>query len=221
MSRRLRVAVLVSGSGTNLQALLDAADKKELGPADVVCVVSNVEKAKALDRARAHGVEALFIDHRAFPDRASFDAALESTLSSRNVDLVVLAGFMRLLTTAFLGPFRDRVVNVHPSLLPAFPGAHAVRDALAYGVRVTGCTVHFVDEGTDTGPIIAQAVVPVSGAEDESALHARIQGHEHALLVRVVRAIAEGRVSIAREGDARPRVRIAPGAEPVDADGRD
>jgi phosphoribosylglycinamide formyltransferase-1 len=208
---RLRVAVLVSGSGTNLQALLDAAEKKELGPADVVCVVSNVEKAKALDRARAHGVEALFIDHRAFPDRASFDAALESTLSSRNVDLVVLAGFMRLLTTAFLGPFRDRVVNVHPSLLPAFPGAHAVRDALAYGVRITGCTVHFVDEGTDTGPIIMQEPVAVETGEDESALHARIQKHEHALLVSAVRAIAEKRVAIAREGDSRPRVRVTAG----------
>src|SRR5437867_2920834 len=150
----MRLGILVSGSGTNMMAILEAAAAGHLGGATPVVVISNRPEAAALERARAAGVEALCIDHERFPAREEFDAALAEALHARTVEWVALAGFMRLLTPRFLGAFSGRVVNIHPSLLPAFPGAHAHRDALAVGVKVSGCTVHFVDEGTDTGPII-------------------------------------------------------------------
>lgn len=204
----MRVSVLVSGSGTNLQALLDAQARGDLGPAKLCSVISNVEGAFALARAEKHGVFARTIAHKAFPDRASFDAALLSALRERGTDLVVLAGFMRLLTGTLLDAFPDRVVNVHPALSPAFPGAHALRDALAYGARITGCTVHFVDQGTDTGPIIAQEPVPILPTDDEATLRARVQEKEHVLLPRVIREIAEGRVTVTRAEGMRPQVRV-------------
>ena len=209
----MKVAVLVSGSGTNLQALLDAASRGQLGPAKIDSVISNVAGAFALTRAETHGVTAIPLPHKSFPDRASFDRALLGALTERGTELVVLAGFMRLLTATVLDAFPDRVVNVHPALSPAFPGAHALRDALAYGARITGCTVHFVDQGTDTGPIIAQEAVPILHDDDEATLRARVQEKEHVLFPQVIRAIAEGRVTVTRDGGGRPRVRMLPPRE--------
>jgi phosphoribosylglycinamide formyltransferase-1 len=203
------LGVLVSGTGTNLQSILGAIAARTLD-ARVAVVVSNVQGAPALDRARAAGVETVVIDHARFPDRRPFDEALVGVLRERGVETVVLAGFMRLLTDVLLDAFPARVINVHPALLPAFPGVHAQRQALAYGVRVSGCTVHFVDGGKDTGPVIAQAAVPVQEDDDEAKLRARILVKEHELLPRVLQWIAEGRVSVEppSESGGRPRVRV-------------
>ncbi|HEY3355835.1 MAG TPA: phosphoribosylglycinamide formyltransferase [Polyangia bacterium] len=190
----LAVGVLVSGGGTNLQAILDAQAAGTLGGAQVRVVISNRADAHALDRARAAGVEAVVVDHKAYADREAFEDALVEALRARGVELVALAGFMRLLTPRFLRAFPDRVVNIHPALLPSFPGVHAQRQALAYGVTITGCTVHFVDEGTDTGPIIAQAAVPVHADDDEDRLAARVLAEEHRIYPLVLRLLAEGRV---------------------------
>lgn len=191
----MRLAVFVSGSGSNLQALLDAQATGTLAPGEIVMVVSNVAGVRALDRAAAAGVPATVIDHRGFADRAAFEDALLTALSAARVDAVVLAGFMRVLTAHFVDRFPLRIVNTHPSLLPAFPGTHAARQALDHGVALAGCTVHFVDASLDGGPIIAQQAVPVEPDDDEARLQARIQGAEHQLLPRVVSALAAGRLS--------------------------
>lgn len=191
----MRAGVLVSGTGTNLQALLDAEARGEL-LATVAAVVSNKPDVQALDRARAAGVPAVVIPHKGYPSREDFDRALVAKLREHGVELVVLAGFMRVLTTAFLDAFPGRVINVHPSLLPAFPGVEAQAQALAYGVRVTGCTVHFVDAGVDTGPILAQAPVPVLDDDTVEALKARVLREEHRLLVGAVNAVASGRARV-------------------------
>ncbi len=204
----IRIGVLVSGSGSNLQAILDALAAKKLD-AEIAVVVSNIATAGGLDRARAAGVTAVVIDHTSFARREDFDAALVAELRKHQVDYVVLAGFMRIVTEVLLSAFPMRVVNVHPALLPAFPGVHAQKQALDYGVRVTGCTVHFVDGGTDTGPIIAQAVVPVLDGDDENALRDRILAKEHALLPQVLQWIAEGRVTIPRASAPGERTRVA------------
>jgi phosphoribosylglycinamide formyltransferase-1 len=195
----ITIGVLVSGSGTNLQAILDAVRARMLD-ARIAVVLSNVAGAGALERARAADVEAIVIEHQRYADRRAFDAAVVEALKSRGVDVVVLAGFMRLVTEVLLDAFPMRIVNVHPALLPAFPGVHGQRQALAYGVRVAGCTVHFVDGGTDTGPIIAQAAVPVLEGDDEATLSARILAREHQLLPRVLQWIAEGRVKVEPSG---------------------
>ena len=207
------VGVLVSGSGTNLQAILDAIANGQLG-AKVGVVVSNVPTAKALDRAKAAHVPAIVVDHKAFPSREAFDAAIVEVLQAHKVDCVVLAGFMRIVTTTVLDAFPNRVVNVHPALLPAFPGLHAQRQALEYGVAVSGCTVHFVDAGMDTGPIIAQAPVPVLDADDEESLIARILQKEHELLPLVLQWIAEGRIRVVTPAKGRPRVNVTPWSPP-------
>ncbi|MBX3223449.1 MAG: phosphoribosylglycinamide formyltransferase [Labilithrix sp.] len=201
------LGVLVSGSGTNLQAILDAIEAGSLR-AKVGVVVSNVATAKALDRAKAARVPAIVVDHKAFSSRAAFDAAVVEVLQAHRVDCVVLAGFMRLVTPTVLDAFPNRVVNVHPALLPAFPGVHAQRQAIDYGVSVSGCTVHFVDSGTDTGPIIAQAPVPVLDRDDEATLTARILQKEHELLPMVLQWIAEGRVVVEHPEGGRPRTRV-------------
>ena len=201
----MNIGVLVSGSGTNLQAILDAGERGELGLARVVVVVSNVAGVRALERAAAAGVATEILPHQAHPSRQAFDAALVATLRRHGVELVALAGFMRLVTPTFLQAFPQRVLNVHPALLPAFPGVHAQRQALAYGARVSGCTVHFVDEGCDTGPILAQATVPVQDGDDEATLTARILVEEHRLYPVAIRAVSEGRVQV----DGR-RVTIRP-----------
>src|SRR5262249_43713773 len=160
-ARVMKAGVLVSGTGRNLGALLEAEAAGRLGHAQIACVVSNRADAPALGRAAGAGKPTIVIDHRAFIDRAAFEDALAIALGSHGVELVVLAGFMRLLTGHFLSRYPDRVINMHPALLPAFPGMHAQAQALAHGVKISGCTVHLVDEGTDTGPILAQATVPV------------------------------------------------------------
>jgi phosphoribosylglycinamide formyltransferase 1 len=189
----MKLGVLVSGSGSNLQALLDACATPGF-PAEVAVVMSNVPTAFALERARKAGVRAEVLEHKAFGSRADFEKALGDTLVSAGVELVCLAGFMRLLGADFLGRFPGKVLNIHPSLLPAFPGLHAQRQALERGVKVAGCTVHFVDPGMDTGPIIAQAVVPVLPGDDEAALSARILKEEHRLYPLAVKLVATGGV---------------------------
>ena len=192
----MNVGVLASGSGTNLQALIDRAAKGELGPARLTVVGVNVPDCAALARARAAALPTFVIDHRDFKARAAFDQAVLAALRAHQVDLVVLAGFMRVLGDEVLAAFPQRVVNIHPSLLPAFPGVDGQRQALDCGVKIAGCSVHFVDAGIDTGPIIAQAAVVVQDDDDEEALRARILAEEHRLLPSVVRAIAERRVDV-------------------------
>lgn len=195
-----RVAVLASGGGTNLQALLD---DRVVGPW-VALVVSDRAEAHALERARRRGVEAVFVDPAAHPDRAAFDRALLELLSERRIELVALAGFMRLIGRELVRTFEGRMLNVHPALLPAFPGATSVADALAWGAKVTGVTVHLVDEEVDHGPIVFQEALPILPDDDWDSLEARVHEVEHRLLPAAVRALAEGRVTV--EGR---RVRVA------------
>lgn len=202
MSRPLSVGVLLSGSGSNLQALIDAIVAGQLD-ARIAVVVSNEPDAYGLVRARAHGIPAEVVPHGAFPTRAAFDARLVEVLRGHQVELVALAGFMRLVTPVLLGAFPARVLNIHPALLPAFPGLHAERQALEYGACVTGVTVHFVDEHADHGPIILQVAVPILPGDDEAGLHARIQRQEQRAYARAIQLVAEGRVHI----DGR-RVRV-------------
>jgi phosphoribosylglycinamide formyltransferase 1 len=189
----LNLGVLVSGTGSNLQAILDAIAAGTLN-ARVKVVISNRAGVQALARARAAGVPALTIPHKDFPSREAFDRALVSALHEAEVDWIVLAGFMRVLTPEFLHAYPGRIINIHPALLPAFPGVDAARQALDYGVKITGCTVHFVDQGVDSGKIIAQRAVHVEAADDLATLAARIHGAEHELFVAVLRDIAAGHV---------------------------
>jgi phosphoribosylglycinamide formyltransferase-1 len=193
---RLRVGVLASGRGSNLQALLDASERPGY-PAEVVLVISDRERAAALDRARAAGVEALFVNPKDFGDREAFDLALVREFTARGVGLVCNAGYMRILSVAYVRAFAGRAMNIHPSLLPAFPGLHAQRQALEHGAKVAGVTVHFVDDGpVDTGPIILQASVPVQADDTEDSLSARILAEEHRLYPEAVRLFAEGRLEV-------------------------
>jgi phosphoribosylglycinamide formyltransferase-1 len=205
----LELGVLLSGRGSNLQAILDAMARGELD-ARVRLVLSNRAGAPGLERAERAGVPTAVVDHRRFAVRTDFDQTLVERLRQAGAEWIVLAGFMRVLTPVFLGAFPQRVVNIHPALCPAFPGVDAQAQALGHGVRVTGCTVHLVDEGVDTGPIIAQAVVPVLDGDDRDSLASRLLGREHELLVAALRWIAEGRVQVhppAAPG-ARPKVTV-------------
>jgi phosphoribosylglycinamide formyltransferase-1 len=190
----VKVGVLASGSGTHLQALLDAGAAGQLGRARLVVVGTNVPGCGALARAQTAGVPTFVVEHRQFGSREEFDGAVVAKLREHGCELMVLAGFMRILTPVFLGAFPERVVNIHPSLLPAFPGVDAQGQAFRAGVKVTGCTVHFVELGVDAGPIIAQVAVPVLDGDDDATLRARILVEEHKLLPAVVRALSEGRV---------------------------
>jgi phosphoribosylglycinamide formyltransferase-1 len=200
----IRVAVLASGGGTNLQAILDACAGGRID-ARVAVVLSNVPGARALERARAAGVATEVVPSKGVADRAAYDALLLERLRAHAPDLVCLAGYMRLLGPEFLRAFGPaegtrgcpRVMNVHPGLLPSFPGLHAQRQALSYGARFAGCTVHFVDEGTDTGPVIVQAVVPVLEGDGEEQLAARILAEEHRIYPRAVHWFAQRRLSLA------------------------
>jgi phosphoribosylglycinamide formyltransferase-1 len=191
----LRLGVLASGRGSNLQAILEACARPGF-PARVVVVISDRERAHALERARAAGVEALFVNPKDFADREAFDLALVRQLHARRVDLVCQAGFMRILSPAYVRAFVGRALNIHPSLLPAFPGLHAQRQALEHGVKVAGATVHFVEEGVDSGPIVLQASVPVHADDTEESLSARILAEEHRLYPEAIRLFAEGRLAI-------------------------
>jgi phosphoribosylglycinamide formyltransferase-1 len=203
MPRPLRLGVLVSGSGSNLQAILDACAERRI-PAEVAVVICNVPDARALQRARDARVPVVMLPHQEHKTREDYDARIVAELRARGAELVCLAGFMRIVTSVLLSAFPHRVLNIHPSLLPAFPGMHGVRQALGAGVRVSGCTVHFVDEGTDSGPIVIQAAVAVLDGDTEELLAARILVQEHRIYPRAIQLGAEGRVQI----DGR-RVRIA------------
>jgi len=191
----MRIAVLASGRGTNLQAILDAIEAKAL-QARVVAVFSDRRQPLAFERARQRGIPTVFIDPSLFPDRREYDAALAQRVKSFSVDVVALAGFMRVLTPEFLREFPNRVLNIHPSLLPAFPGLEAQRQAWEYGVRFSGCTVHFVDQGVDTGPIILQSVVPVYEEDTPETLAERILKVEHKTYPAALQLFAEGRLRI-------------------------
>jgi len=195
MEKLLNIGVLVSGSGSNLQSILDACAAGKI-KARVACVISNREDAYGLERARLAGIPALHLDHRAHSGRESYDEALVATLREFDVELVALAGFMRIITPVLLDAFPMAVMNIHPALLPAFPGLHAQRQALEYGAKVAGCTVHFVDPGTDTGPIITQAAVPLMEGDTEQTLSARIQKEEHRIYPEAIRLFAEGRLDV-------------------------
>lgn len=190
----MRLAVLVSGSGSNLLALLEAERAGALVPGQVAVVVSNRPGVLALERAAAFGKPAHVVDHRAFAGRPEFERELLRVLDEHGAEAVILAGFMRVLTATFTERYPLRILNTHPSLLPAFPGAHAPADALAHGVKVSGVTVHFVDATLDGGPIIAQRAVPVEDDDDATSLHRRIQSVEHRLLPEVVAQLARGQL---------------------------
>jgi phosphoribosylglycinamide formyltransferase-1 len=191
----LRVGVLASGRGSNLRAILDAAEGGRL-PARVVIVIADRPGAGALAIARDHGVEALHVDPGQHPGREAHDKAVAAALDERGVGLVCLAGYMRILTPGFVRHFEGRLLNIHPALLPAFPGLHAQRQALEAGVRVAGATVHFVDEGVDTGPIVLQAAVPVRPDDTEQSLSDRILTEEHRIYPEAIRLFAEGRLRL-------------------------
>ncbi|HLE53820.1 MAG TPA: phosphoribosylglycinamide formyltransferase [Thermoplasmata archaeon] len=193
---RIRVGVLASGRGTDFQSLVDARDRGDLD-VDLAVLVCNVPGAAVLERARRAGVPSAVIDHRPFgKDREAFERDVVKVLREKRVDLVVLAGFMRLVTEHFVGEFPGRIMNIHPALLPAFPGTHGQRDAIAHGVKVSGCTIHFVDASVDGGPIILQKAVPVLDDDTEETLAARILEQEHIFLPLAVRLFAEGRLTI-------------------------
>ncbi|MBI2527648.1 MAG: phosphoribosylglycinamide formyltransferase [Candidatus Rokubacteria bacterium] len=192
---RLRIGVLASGRGSNLCAILAAVEGGRMR-AQVVVVVSDRAGAGALGIARTHGVEALFVDPELHPGREAYDRALAAALEEREVGLVCLAGFMRILSPGFVRHLQGRLLNIHPALLPAFPGLHAQRQALAHGVRVSGATVHFVDDGVDTGPIVLQAAVPVRQDDTEETLSDRILAEEHRLYPEAIRLFAEGRLRV-------------------------
>jgi phosphoribosylglycinamide formyltransferase 1 len=187
-----RIAVLASGAGTNLQALLD---DPQVGPC-IVLVLSDKPGAGALDRARTRGVKAVALEPSHYESRDGFDRALTGLLEEEAIEFILLAGYMRILGTSTVRAFRERILNVHPSLLPAFPGASPVRDALAWSVKVTGATVHVVDEDVDHGPIVLQEPVLVLPDDDERSLHQRIQAVEHRLFPQAARLLAEGRLKI-------------------------
>lgn len=192
---KLKVGVLISGRGSNLQALIDAC-AAETFPAEIALVLSNTADAAGLRRAEAKGVATAVIDHKAYDDRESFEDAMQEALTGAGVELICLAGFMRLLTDGFVSRWRDRLINIHPSLLPAFRGLNVHDRVLDYGARFSGCTVHFVRAAMDDGPIIAQAVVPVLQDDDADSLAARILTHEHRIYPLVVSMIAQSRVRV-------------------------
>ena len=192
---KLVLGVMASGRGSNLQSILDAIEKGTV-PARVSVVITDKPEAKALDRARAAGIPAVCVNRKEYDSRESFEHALIEVLRAHGVELVVLAGFMRILTSVFVQAFKQRILNIHPSILPSFTGADAHSLVLEYGAKVSGCTVHFVDEGMDTGPIILQATVPVMEDDDHDSLAARVLVEEHKIYPEAIRLYAEGRLTI-------------------------
>ncbi len=191
----LRLAVLASGRGSNLQAIIDAIEQKRL-QAVLALVISNKAEAQALERARKHGVPAVFLDPKATPGREAYDAVILEHLRKHDVGLVALAGYMKIVTRVLIDAYANRIMNIHPSLLPSFPGLAAQQQALDWGVKVSGCTVHFVEEGVDTGPIIQQAAVPVTEGDTAESLEARIMVEEHRIYPEAIQLFAEGRLMV-------------------------
>jgi len=194
MSERPTIAVLISGSGSNLQAIIDASEKGDI-PCRVGIVISNKADAYGLARAKKHGIPTEVVDHKGFATREDFDTRLVEVIRGSRAELVCLAGFMRILTPVIIRAFPNRILNIHPALLPSFPGTHGPGQALAYGVRFSGCTVHFLDEGVDTGPIIVQAIVPVYDDDTEDTLAARILVQEHRIYPMAIRLFFSGRLA--------------------------
>lgn len=190
-----KIAVLVSGGGSNLQSIIDSVESGTL-KVEIVLVLSNKEGAFGLERAAKHQIPTAVIKHGEFPDREAFETRLMEVIDGHGAELVVLAGFMRVLTPHFVNHYHHRIMNIHPALLPSFPGTHGQKQALDYGVRYAGCTIHFVDEGTDTGPIIMQAVVPILPDDTEGDLSARILVEEHRIYPESLRLWSEGRLLI-------------------------
>lgn len=195
---KLKLAVLISGRGSNLQSLIDACKDADF-PAEIVQVISNVPGVKGLDRAREAGIPSTVIDHTSFANRAAFETAIGKTLIQSQVELICLAGFMRLLTDAFVTTWHDKIINIHPSLLPAFKGLDVHQRAIDAGVRFTGCTVHFVRPDMDCGPIIAQAAVPIHGDDNASTLAARILKQEHIIYPLAVKLISQKQITVQNE----------------------
>jgi phosphoribosylglycinamide formyltransferase-1 len=195
MARQVPIGVLISGGGTNLQSIIDAVETRKLD-AKIQLVLSNRADASGLERARKHGIATEVLDHKAFAGREAYDQAVVDLLRARGVELVVLAGFMRLLSPVFVKAYSNRIMNIHPALLPAFPGLHVQKKAVEHGVRFAGCTVHFVNEECDEGPIIIQAVVPVFPGDTEDTLAARILQQEHRIYPRAIQLYAEGRLAV-------------------------
>jgi phosphoribosylglycinamide formyltransferase 1 len=196
VSKQISIAVLVSGNGSNFQAILDAIESGRIKNARIACLISNKADAYALQRAAWHNIKSIVMDNKSYPDRRAYDTAVVSLLKENSVDLVVLAGFMRILSEVMINAYPNAIMNIHPALLPSFPGLDAQKQALEYGVRYTGCTVHFVDAGTDTGPIITQAIVPVLADDTVESLSQRIHGEEHNSYVESVRLYCEGRLTV-------------------------
>ena len=195
MAEKQKLGVLCSGRGTDLQSIIDAIDCGEV-EAEIAVVLTDKPEAFALERARKAGIRAVCVNRKEYEGREPFEEALIKELEEAGVTLVVLAGFMRILTPLFVRHFAGRIMNIHPALLPSFPGAHAHRDVLAYGVKVSGCTVHFVDEGTDSGPIIMQAAVPVLDDDTEETLGARVLKEEHRIYPECIRLYCEGKLKV-------------------------
>jgi len=191
----IKLGVLISGTGTNLQAIIDAILRGEL-KAEIRVVISNRPDAQGLERARRHGIATSVIEHRKFPSREDFDRAVLASLRDRGVELVALAGFMRLFSSVMLDAFPGRIMNIHNSLLPSFPGIHGPKDAIEYGVKIAGCTVFFVTPGVDVGPVIVQAAVPVLAGDDEQSLAARILQQEHRIFPHAISLFQQGRLEI-------------------------
>ena len=188
-----KIGVLCSGRGSNLASIMNAIERGEIR-AEIAVVIADKSDAYALERARQNGLPAVAVVYRDFAERADFEQAILDELHARGVTLVVLAGFMRILSPVFVHAYTGRILNIHPALLPSFPGAHAHRDVLAYGVKISGCTVHFVDEGTDSGPIILQASVPVLEEDTEETLAARVLVQEHRIFPEAIKLYVEGRL---------------------------
>ena len=192
---RLRLAVLASGRGSNLQAIIDAIDNGRLH-AVLALVISNKAEAQALERARKHGAPAVFLDPKATPGKEAYDAVILEHLRKHDVGLVALAGYMKIVTRVIIDAYAGRIMNIHPSLLPSFTGLAAQQQALDWGVKMSGCTVHFVEEGVDTGPIIQQTAVPVLEGDTAESLEARILAQEHRIYPEAIQLFAEGRLAI-------------------------
>ena len=190
------IGVLVSGRGSNLQSIIDHVESGYLKDIKLSVVISDIKDAYALERAKIHGIDAVFIDPRAYGNKIEFEKKIIETLQLYGVDLVLLAGYMRILGSEVIQAYRDRIMNIHPALLPSFKGLHGPRQALEYGVKVAGCTVHFVDEGMDSGPIILQSCVPVKDDDTESTLASRILEQEHRIFPEAVKLFTEGKLKV-------------------------
>ncbi len=212
----MNIAILLSGFGSNFQAIQDKIESGAL-KARICLVASNKPEARGLERARAAKLATWAEPHQSYPDRESFDAALGNALEAAGAELIVLAGYMRLLSKSFLERFKGRVINIHPALLPSFPGVHGAADAVAYGVKISGVTVHFVEEIMDSGPVIIQAAVPCVPGESADDLQARIHKQEHRIYPQAIQWLAEGRISL--KGENSRMVHLAPGkAAPAPAE---